>query len=198
MLDDNNDPATGKEPAFQGEENTGELVSPRQNLVAALVIGAISILAVVLALEMENTGGEIYSAAGLLPFLVGFSLFFMAAGLGAMAVRDGGAREFFQGFGNLRGYFDDIERRRTMLLLAIIAAYVTLVDLIAFEWRLPVGGFEFRFSGYELFSIAALTLILKIFWRKPIPHCLGVSAGMVLALASIFRYGFRILLPGLG
>lgn len=198
MLDDNNDPATRKEPAFQGEENTGELVSPRQNLVAALVIGAISILAVVLALGMENTGGEIYSAAGLLPFLVGFSLFFMAAGLGAMAVRDGGAREFFQGFGNLRGYFDDIERRRTMLLLAIIAAYVTLVDLIAFEWRLPVGGFEFRFSGYELFSIAALTLILKIFWRKPIPHCLGVSAGMVLALASIFRYGFRILLPGLG
>lgn len=198
MLDDNNDPASGKEPAFQGEEDTGELVSARQNLVAALAIGAIAILAVVLALGMENTGGDISSAAGLLPFLVGLSLFFMAAGLGAMAVRDGGASDFFQGFGGLRGYFDDIERRRTILLLAIIAAYVTLVDLVAFEWRIPVGGFEFRFSGYELFSIATLTLILKIFWRKPIPHCLGVSAGVVLALASIFRYGFRILLPGLG
>lgn len=198
MPDDNTDPATGKTPAFQGEEDTGELVSARQNFVAALVIGAIAILAVVLALGMENTGGSIYSAAGLLPFLVGFSLFFMAVGLGAMAVRDGGARDFFQGFGRPRGYSDDVERRRTILLLAIITVYVTLVDLVAFEWRLPVGDFEFRFSGYELFSIAALTLILRIFWRKPIPHCLGVSAGMVMALASIFRYGFRILLPGLG
>lgn len=94
MLDDNNDPASGKEPAFQGEEDTGELVSARQNLVAALAIGAIAILAVVLALGMENTGGDISSAAGLLPFLVGLSLFFMAAGLGAMAVRDGGASDF--------------------------------------------------------------------------------------------------------
>ena len=98
----------------------------------------------------------------------------------------------------MRGYFDDVERRRTILLLAIITAYVALVDLIAFEWRIPVGGFEFRFTGYELFSIAALTLILRIFWRKPIPYCLGVSTGMVMALASVFRYGFRILLPGLG
>jgi len=198
MLDDDSDPASGKKPAFAGEEDTGELVSARQNLAAALVLGAIAILAMVLALRMENTGGSIYSAAGLLPFLVGFSLFFMAVGLGAMAVRDGGANDFLQGFTGFGAYFEDIERRRTILLLAIVAAYVTLVDRVAFEWRIPVGGFEFRFSGYELFSITALTLILRIFWRKPIPHCLGVSAGMVLALASIFRYGFRILLPGLG
>lgn len=198
MPNDNNEPASGKEPTFIGEEDAGEPVSARQNLVAAVVIGAIAILAMIFALGMENPGGEIYSAAGLLPFLAGFSLFLMAAGLGAMALRDGGARDFIQGFGGLRGYFEDVERRRTILLLAIITAYVALVDLVAFEWRIPVGGFEFRFTGYELFSIAALTLILRIFWRKPIPYCLGVSTGMVMALASVFRYGFRILLPGLG
>jgi hypothetical protein len=198
MQDDNNGPESGEKFVFTGGEDTGELVSARQNLAAALFLGAVAILAMVLALTMENTGGSIYSAAGLLPFLVGFSLFGMAVGLGAMAVRDGGAKDFLQGFGGLGGYFHDIERRRTILLVAIVTAYVALVDQVAFEWRLPIGGFDLRFSGYELFSIAALTLILRIFWRKPIPHCLGVSAGMVLALAAVFRYGFRILLPGLG
>jgi hypothetical protein len=198
MLDDDSDPASGKKSAFAGEEDTGELVSARQNLSAALFLGAVAILAMVLALTMENTGGSIYSAAGLLPFLVGFSLFGMAVGLGAMAVRDGGAKDFFQNATGLGVYFADIERRRTILLLAIVTAYIALVDQVTFEYRFPIGGFDLRFSGYELFSIAALTLILRIFWRKPIPHCLGVSAGMVLALASVFRYGFRILLPGLG
>ena len=121
MPDDDNEPASGKEPTFIGEEDADEPVSARQNFVAAMVIGAIAILAMILALVMENPGGDIYSAAGLLPFLVGLSLFLMAAGLGAMAVRDGGARNFFQGLGGLRGYFDDAERRRTILLIAIIA-----------------------------------------------------------------------------
>ena len=74
MLDDDNDSASGEKSAFTGEEDTGELVSARQNLAAALVLGSIAILAMALALGMENTGGSIYSAAGLLPFLVGFSL----------------------------------------------------------------------------------------------------------------------------
>ncbi len=198
MQDDNNGPESGEKFEFAGEEDSGELVSARQNLAAALFLGAVAILAMVLALTMENTGGSIYSAAGLLPFLVGLSLFGMAVGLGAMAVRDGGAKDFFQNVNGLGVYFDDIERRRTILLVAIVTAYIALVDQVTFEQRFPIGGFDLRFSGYELFSIAALTLILRIFWRKPIPHCLLVSAGMVLTLAAIFRYGFRILLPGLG
>jgi hypothetical protein len=197
MSRDNDDPDSADGPAFVGEEEVAEPVTARQNLFAALVIGAIAILAMVLALRLE-VPQDFFSAPGFLPFIVGLSLFLMALGLGVSAWRHGGARNLATALRLPDGYFQDVERRRTLLLLGIIIAYVVLVDLVSFEWRWPVGGFEFRFSGYELFSIAALTLILRIFWRKPVPHCLGVSFAMVMALASVFRYGFRILLPGLG
>jgi hypothetical protein len=197
MSRDNDDPGSEDGHSFVGEEEVAEPVTARQNLIAAIVIGAIAILAMVLALRLE-VPEHFFSAPGFLPLIVGLSLLFMAIGLGASAVRDGGARDLLGGLGLPDGYFRDVERRRTFLLLAIIIAYVVLVDVVSFEWRWPLGGFELRFSGYELFSILALTLILRIFWRKPTPHCFAVSFAMVIALASVFRYGFRILLPGLG
>jgi len=197
MSRDNDDSVSEDGPSFVGEEEVAEPVTARQNLIAAFVIGAVAILAIVMALRLE-VPEHFYSAPGFLPFVVGLSLLLMAIGLGVSAVRGGGAQDLFGGLELPDGYFQDVERRRTILLLGIITVYVVLVDLVSFEWRWPVGGFELRFSGYELFSIAALTLILRIFWRKPVPHCLGVSLAVVIALASIFRHGFRILLPGLG
>jgi len=197
MSRDNDDPVSEDGPGFTGGEEAAEPVTARQNLIAAIVIGAVAILAMVLALQLQ-VPKHFYSAPGFLPFIVGLSLFAMAVGLGLSAWRNGGAMDFFRRLELPAGYFQDVERLRTLLLLGIIAAYVILVDLVSFEWRWPVNGFEVRFGGYEFFSIAALTLILRIFWRKPVPYCLGISFGMVIALASVFRYGFRILLPGLG
>ncbi len=85
-----------------------------------------------------------------------------------------------------------------MLLFAIVSLYIVLVDRFGFEWRAPIGDFDLRFTGYELFSILSLVVILRIFWRRPVPHCFAVSFCMVIALASVFRYVFRTLLPGLG
>jgi len=200
MSRDNDQPESdsGDAASFVGEEEVAEPVTARQNLIAAVVIGAIAVLAMILAARLEIPG-RLVAAPGLLPFVVGFSLLLMAVALGVLAVRDGGARNLFDGLGNASDWLRDVERRRTVLLLGIIIAYVVLVDMVPFEWRMPLGVFEFRFSGYELFSTAALTLILWIFWRRPVfPHCLGVSFAMVMALAAVFRYGFRILLPGLG
>ena len=197
MSHDNDDSDAGGTSGLIGEEEGGEDVTPRQNLIAAIIIAAIALLAMILALLLQ-VPQNFYSAPGLLPFLAGLSLFCMAAGLGVMAVRDGGARDFLGQFANLRGFFEDVERRRTLLLFAIVTGYVVLVDQIGFEWRVPVGDFEIRFTGYELFSILSLALILRIFWRRPVPHCFAVSFGMVIALASVFRYVFRTLLPGLG
>lgn len=191
---------SGDGPGLIGEEEPDEPVTAQQNLLAAIVIGAVAILAMVMA-ALLDVPQNLYTAPGLLPFVVGFSLLFMAAALGARAIRDGGARNLFGELGKPGGigaWMRDEERRRTLLLLAIIAIYIVLIDFFPFEIRQPIGGFELRFSGYELFSIAALTVILRIFWRQPILPCLGVSSGMVMMLASIFRYGFRILLPGLG
>jgi hypothetical protein len=198
MSRDNDDLESDDGPRFAGEEEVAEPVTAQQNLIAAIVIGAVAVLAMVLAVQFE-VPGRLVAAPGLLPFVVGLTLFLMAVALGAMAVRDGGAKNLFGGFGGAGEWLQDEERRRTLLLLVIIVVYIVLVDLVSFEWRLPLGFFEFRFSGYELFSILSLTLILWLFWRRPVvPHCLGVSLGVVMALASVFRYGFRILLPGLG
>lgn len=198
MSRDRKEPESDDGTGFHGEEEIGEPVTARQNLIAAIVIAAFAVLAMILAVRLE-VPGRLVAAPGLLPFLVGFTLLGMAVALGVLAVRDGGARNLFRGFENAGDWFRDEERRRTLLLLAIVIVYVLLVDFVPFEWRVPLGYFEFRFSGYELFSILSLTLILRIFWRAPlVPHCLGVSVGVVIALASVFRYGFRLLLPGLG
>lgn len=198
MSRDKDESDSSESAGFHGEEDVGEGVTAQQNLIAAIIIGVVAILAMVLAVRLPVLG-RIIAAPGLLPFVVGLSLLGMAVALGAMAVRDGGTKGLFDGFGQVGQWFGDEERRRTLLLLGIVIVYVLLVDFVPFEWRLPLGFFVFRFSGYELFSILALTLILRIFWRAPlIPHCLGVSFGVVIALASVFRYGFRLLLPGLG
>ena len=197
MSHDNDDSEAGNKSGLIGEEEGGESVTPRQNLIASIIIAAIAVLAMVLAVRLQ-VPQDIYTAPGLLPFLTGLSLFCMALGLGIMAARDGGARDFLGRFANLRGFFEDMERRRTLLLFAIVSAYIVLVDQFGFEWRAPIGEFEIRFTGYELFSILSLVLILRIFWRRPIPHCFAVSSVMVIALASVFRYAFRTLLPGLG
>lgn len=185
-------------PGFIGEEEVAEPVTAPQNLAAAIVIGAIAILAMVMAVRLP-VPGRLVAAPGLLPFVVGLSLFGMAVALGVLAIREGGARNFASLFDGIGDRLRNDEFRRTMLLLAIVTVYIVLVDFVPFEWRLPLGFFEFRFSGYELFSILSLTLILRIFWGRPVlPHCLAVSVGTVLALAAVFRYGFRLLLPGLG
>ncbi|UCH74875.1 MAG: tripartite tricarboxylate transporter TctB family protein [Rhodospirillales bacterium] len=197
MSRDNDDPDSADGPSFVGEEEVGEPTTPAQNLIAAVVIGAIAVLAMVMALQLQIPK-YFFSAPGFLPFVVGLCLFLMALGLGVSAVRAGGASDLRNWRRMFDGYLRDIERRRTWLLLGIVIVYVVVVDLVSFEWRQRIGGFDFRFSGYELFSTLALVLILRIFWRKPIPHCLGVAFAMSMALAAVFRYGFRILLPGLG
>lgn len=198
MSRETDSPETDDGHGLIGEEDVGEPVTAQQNLIAAIVIGAVAILAMILAVRLP-VPGRIVAAPGLLPFIVGFSLLGMAAALGVLAVRNGGARNLSGGFDGVGAWLHDEERRRTLLLLGIVIVYVLLVDFVPFEWRIPVGAFELRFSGYELFSILSLTLILRMFWRAPVvPHCVGISFGVVVALASVFRYGFRLLLPGLG
>ena len=59
-----------------------------------------------------------------------------------------------------------------------------------------VGGFEFRVGSFECMTIPVLTVILRLFWRAATWKCLLVSSIAVFALATAFRYGFIIPLPG--
>jgi hypothetical protein len=183
---------------FTGEENTGERSTPKKDLAAAIFLTVLSIVAMYYAWQLK-VPDSILTAPGLLPFLTGLSLLAMAWGLGLKAVRQGAAAGFFDGAGGIvGGFFGDEENRRTLLLIGIIFAWVMIVGQITFDLRWPTPIHVFRFSSYEAISIPMLTLILRIFWRASLARCLVVSLIVIIALASAFRDGFKILLPEAG
>ncbi len=191
------DESSGGGPTPIISEEEGETrSSPRKDLLAAGCIAALAVFAIVLATRLPNPGGP-FTHPGLLPFLTGITLLAMAAGLGLSAVRDGGAKALFQRSADgAPGIFGHEDGRRTLLLVAIIGLYVLLTDLVTFDLRYPTQFFVVHFSSYEAISIAILTTVLRIFWRAPLWRCLLVSVVFVIALASVFRHGFHILLPG--
>ncbi len=182
------------------EEETVARSTPRKDLISAIAIAALSLFVMALSLRMPNPG-SLHSAPGLLPFLTGLSLLAMAFGLGLPAVRNRGARGLVGDFGSgFRAFFTNEENLRLFLLLGVIFAYVLLVDIVTFDLRIPLtlGGLEYRFSSFEFITILVLTLILRVFWRAPVLRCLLVSLPTTIFLAAIFRYGFKVLLPGSG
>lgn len=191
-------PTGGEQPdlAF-GEEET-HLSGPGTDLLGALLVGALGAVATVLAWLLPNPGSPM-TAPGLLPLLIGGSLVLMALGLGSSALRAGGARELGKLGRVMAGdAASRADRMRTGLLMAVILVYVLLLDRVSFDWPLPLGFVELRFSSYEAVSIPVLTLVLRLFWRGAWWRCLLVAAVTLMALAWTFRYGFRILLPGSG
>lgn len=182
--------------AFTGEEGGRSESSPGRDLLAACVIAVIAVVAILLAMDFPNPG-VFYSAPSLLPILTGASLLVMAIALGANAMRNGAALKIDN---NIRwfAFADDLESRRTLLLILIIVLYVVTVGLISFDLRFPVADVVLRLSSYEVVSVPFLAVILRIFWRASIVRCSVVSLIAVVALASIFRHGFKILLPGAG
>lgn len=187
------------EPArFTGEEGGDERATPRKDLGAAVVIGAIAITAMALSLRLE-VPTSIFTAPGLFPFLTGLSLLAMAVGLGVGAVRRGGTNDYLAAsLVAARGYLMQRENRRTLLLMAVLIGYVLLAGLINFDLRYPTSFFVFQFSSWEAISIPVLAGVLWFFWRGAWWKCGLLSALMVFALAGIFRYAFHILLPAAG
>ncbi len=186
-----------KKAAFVGEEGGDKKATPESELLAACVLSVISVAAIYFAIGLE-VPGSVLTAPALFPIVTGVGLLFMALGLGVMAFRRGarfetaGLRRWAAAMGA------DDEIRRGGLLIVIIAAYVLAVDWFGFDLRIPTDFFVFRFSSYELFSIVALGAILRLFWRAPLRYCILVATVWSIALASVFRYGFHILLPGSG
>ncbi|MBF0277235.1 MAG: hypothetical protein HQM13_05585 [SAR324 cluster bacterium] len=183
---------------FVGEEGDDNPSTPARDFASSIVIAFVAILAIVLSLQMHNPD-TLFTAPGLLPFLIGLTLLIMAISLAFKAIKQNGPQYLIQELnkGTPR-FFKNEENLRTLLLILIVIVYVTLTISISFDLRLPTDFFVFQFSSYELLSIITLTLILRIFWRASLLRCLLVSTLWSIALASVFRYGFHILLPGSG
>ena len=182
--------------AFAGEEGGRSGSSPNKDLVAAFVVAVLAVAAIAIAARLPNPG-SFYSAPSLLPILTGATLLVMAIALAANAIRNGAAFNVDAKNG-WRVFADDLENRRTLLLFLIIVLYVFTAGLISFDLRFPTGDVVLRLSSYEVVSFPFLAAILRIFWRASVARCSLVSLIAVVALASIFRHGFKILLPGAG
>jgi hypothetical protein len=183
---------------FTGEEGGGKRTTPRKDLGAAVVIGALAVAAMVFSLRLE-VPTSIHTAPGLLPFLSGLTLLAMAIGLGASAIRNGGTIDFFVASrAAALNYLAQRQSRRTLLLMAVLTGYVLLAGQISFDLRLPTPFFVFQFSSWEAISMPVLAGILRLFWRAAFWKCGLLSVLMVFFLADIFRYAFHILLPAAG
>lgn len=180
---------------FTGEEILDSQITPAQDLGSACVIGALAILVMFFSVQLDSPG-NIYTAPGLLPLVISLSLLLMAILLGFKSLQAGGAGSFTKAFKlAVKAYFSDEQERRSILLVTIVTVYVVLVDIISFNFRLPMPLFVFQLSAYEIISILVTTLILKLFWKASPIRCFIISLLTIEALANIFRFGFGILMP---
>ena len=184
---------------FTGEEGGDERSSPPKDFVASIVVGVIGIFAMILSVQLGSPE-SILTAPGLLPFVTGASLVIMAIGLFLKTKRRYGMAEMLKGdgLGALTAFFSDIESRRTLLLMVAVGIYVLVLGQMDLDWRFKTSFYTFRFSGFELISIPFIFFVLRFFWRSTILNCFLVSTGIVVFLATVFRDGFLILLPGSG
>ena len=93
------------------------------------------------------------------------------------------------------GLWSGEQNRRRLVLTAIVIAYVLLVAFVNFDLRLPTPLLELQISSYEVISVIMVTWILRMFWKAPLLRCFFITLVTVVALASVFRYGFGILMP---
>jgi hypothetical protein len=182
---------------FVGEEDNDGTTNPEMDLAAAVAIALFSLIGLYLAFKLDIPD-TIFTAPGLFPVFAASGLFAMAIGLAIKALNAGATTNVRPYFRQLSSFFHDEENARCGQLIAIIAAYILAVDWLGFDIRIPTGLFVIRFSSFELFSIIALTLIFKMFWKVSWGKCILVAVGWSLILATVFRFGFRILLPGSG
>ena len=172
--------------------------TPNKDFASAVVIALLSIATMIFSVRLD-VPGSIFTAPGLLPLVTGLTLLMMALLLGTQAVR-AGASVGVAGLANapgraVREFLAGEENRRTLLLMAIITAYVLLAAFINFDLRVPTPLFVFELSSYEVVSVVMVTWILRLFWKAPLLRCFIVTLVTVVTLASIFRYGFGILMP---
>lgn len=176
---------------FEGEEVGSGFASPTLDLMASVILIAISIavMAASFALPMP---GAIHTAPGLLPFIVAASLMLMALGLGASALarRRSGVR--------VAAFADrDLSTDMRSAALAIaVAIYIAALQILAFQQDFTVFGTNLKLTAFEPATILTLATIIHISWRGPIWITAAVSVAWTITLSLVFQLVFRIPLPG--
>ena len=175
-------------PVLSEDPNAG-LATPFMDLLAALIVAAISIWMVVESLRLP-VPGAILTAPGLLPFLTAASLLIMAGLLGASAL--GRRRSVTPGARRLDLPADF---GRSVGLGAILVVYVLGLQYLPVEMAFRVGPVRIAIGAFEVVTVIVVTAILRIYWKGALWACLAVALGWVAFLSVMFRIVFQTPLP---
>ncbi|OGP46838.1 MAG: hypothetical protein A3K30_00545 [Deltaproteobacteria bacterium RBG_13_51_10] len=125
------------------------------------------------------------SAPGLLPFFVAFSLFFMSLGVFVSSLKN-------RGFQKLIHYFNSGDFRKSLTgedtkLLRFAFATVLIYTIVLLN-LLPFEGATFIYTAGSL----------HLFWREKIYKVLILAASATVSYSIIFKFFFKLSLPGTG
>lgn len=179
------------EVKFEGEDANAGFASPMLDLIATvvLIVIAVSVMIASLALPVP---GDVFTAPGLLPFLVSSSLLVMALGLGASAL----ARHRAGVRIPILAERDIPTDLRSLLLAITVAIYIAALQFLAFLQNFTLFGTNLNLSAFEPATIVTLCVIIHLSWRGPIWITAAVSIAWTLTLSLVFQLVFRIPLPG--
>ncbi|WP_176847135.1 tripartite tricarboxylate transporter TctB family protein [Roseicitreum antarcticum] len=178
---------------FAGEEEGAGYAAPSVDLIAAILLIALSGWYVWEALGFRAPGGW-RTGPGLVPAAAGISLMLMAVGLGFTAIRRWGQA---QAPVNPELDEDSIsDPFRTGMLIGVIFIYLLAMDAITFGLQGYLGGLYIVIGAFEIATVLCLSVLMKLYWNGPLWIIATVAVLWTAALSLIFRNVFLISLPG--
>lgn len=177
--------------SFEGEEAGAGLAKPLLDLIAAIVLMALSVIAMIASYLLPAPGG-LLTAPGLFPFLIAASLFVMAFVLGVTAVR----RRSLANESDAEIVRDRSEHIAALLLAFAIAVYIAALHFLPFQYNTMIAGYHYTISAFEPVTVIVLATIIQVAWRGPLWITTIVSVVWTLILSVVFQKVFLIPLPG--
>lgn len=174
---------------YISEDESAGYASPALDIIAALVLSALSIWVMVESTTLK-TPSAITTAPGLLPFVAAGMLLVMAIVLGVSAIR----RQRTAPVSIAQDIPEDLPR--VGLLIAVLIAYIAALELLSFSKDIELGFATLQMTAFEPVSIVVLTTILRIFWTPRLWACLLVAVVWILMLSIAFQNFMNIPMPG--
>jgi hypothetical protein len=178
-----------EEKLVLSEDANAGLATPIMDLVAAGVIGVLSVWLAIESLRLPIPGG-ILTAPGLLPFLTAASLLIMAAILGFTAIA---RRRTVPRALDRFDVPDDF--MRSLTLGGIVVLYVLAMQVVPVRTGFNIGALHFVIGAFETVSVVAITCLLRLYWRAALWACLTVAVFWIAFLSIVFRILFQTPLP---
>jgi hypothetical protein len=175
-------PDTINELKEKTEEEVEE--TPAADFFMGIFLMVLSIVVCRVAWSWPRPAG-IASSAGLSPFLIAFTLFFMALSIFIHSFKGNGYLRFLQFFRSshfLESWARGDLKRVAFSLSAVLIYMIVILNFLSFE----IGTFVFLVGS------------LSLFWRAKIYKILIISASVVAFYSVCFKVLFKLVLPGAG